>query len=135
MKTWMVGVAGLASLLAVAVLAQEGGTPPAPPAPGGPRQGAPGFGAMRDAMTFEKMDADKDGKVTLDEYLAAWTEVGKARFKTIDANGDGVVTKEEMDKAREGFRRGFRGEGGTGDRPGAPRGPRDGQVPGRGPRD
>ena len=56
--------------------------------------------------TFEEMDANKDGKVTLDEYKAAApkdapAEKVEARFKKIDANGDGVITKEEMDAATQ----------------------------------
>ena len=126
MRGWRTVVTVLIGLLAVSVLAQEGGAgapagQQAPPAPGGAA-----FAAMRDAMTFEKLDADKDGKVTLDEYLAAWAEVGKARFKAVDANGDGVVTKEEMEKARETMRARFgAGGGAAGQGQGRGRGPGD----------
>ena len=72
------------------------GTTTKPPA--GPLAGPPA------AYSFEKMDANGDGKVTQDEYLAAQTELLKQRFAAMDANGDGVVTKDEMEKARPALR-------------------------------
>jgi Ca2+-binding EF-hand superfamily protein len=41
---------------------------------------------------FEKMDTDKDGKVT----KAEWTAKHEAKFAKADANNDGVVTLEEL---------------------------------------
>ncbi len=38
---------------------------------------------------FEKMDADKDGKIT----KAEWTAKHEARFTEADANKDGAVQK------------------------------------------
>lgn len=139
MKVGLTAVTVLLGLLAVSVMAQEGGARAAGDRPEAQGAGAgPAFGAMmRDAMTFEKMDADKDGKVTQDEYLAAWAEVGKTRFKALDADSDGVVTKEEMEKARESMRARFGARAGDAgrDRPRAERpgmrGPR-GDAPGAG---
>ncbi len=43
------------------------------------------------AAFIHHFDADKDGKVSLDEFLAP----GVQSFKTIDADGDGFATAEE----------------------------------------
>jgi hypothetical protein len=121
-KVRFVVQAGVVGLLAAGVFAQEGGAGAAPaqsPAPGG-AQGVSAFAAMREAMSFEKMDANKDGKVTSEEYLAASAEVARARFKMIDTNNDGALSKEELDKSRESRRGGSRGQGGEGRAPKAP---------------
>lgn len=44
---------------------------------------------------FERTDADSDGTVTADEFVAAGTE----RFANADADGDGNITAEEMAEA------------------------------------
>jgi len=44
---------------------------------------------------FEKMDADKDGKISAIEVEGPLKE----KFKVIDANSDGFITKEEMKNA------------------------------------
>ena len=43
---------------------------------------------------LQAMDADKDDKVSLEEYLAS----GKARFEAIDANRDGWATEQEYQR-------------------------------------
>ncbi len=61
---------------------------------------------------FEKMDSDKDGKVTAAEMAAAHQGVtghqaGKSdmsaddKIKTVDSNGDGILTAEEHGAASE----------------------------------
>jgi Ca2+-binding EF-hand superfamily protein len=45
----------------------------------------------KDGRFLEKVDANKDGKISQDEYL----NVHKERFTQMDANKDGFVTKEE----------------------------------------
>ena len=66
-------------------------------------------------LTFEKMDANGDGKVTQDEFQAAWADLLKKRFAALDANGDGVITKDEMEKARTQMKgRGGKRGGGEG---------------------
>ncbi len=52
---------------------------------------------------FSAADTNKDGKLTAAEVQAA----GDARFKKMDKNGDGVITKDEMPE--------HRGHGGKGD--------------------
>jgi hypothetical protein len=68
------------SLLAAPVFAQD-----APPA--GEHKGPHG-GPNR---FIEKVDTDKDGKVSRAEFQAK----GDAMFKEADADGDGFITKEE----------------------------------------
>jgi len=62
----------------------------------------------RGGRGIERMDADKDGKVSREEWVAYYTE----RFESTDTNGDGFVTEKEMEAAREsrGGRRSRRGE-------------------------
>ena len=50
------------------------------------------------------VDADKDGKVSKAEALAA----AAARFDRADANKDGFLTEEELKAARHGHRGGHR---------------------------
>jgi hypothetical protein len=49
---------------------------------------------------FAALDANKDGKVTKEEFLAALPadqrSVGERVFAARDANKDGVITSEEM---------------------------------------
>ena len=68
---------------------------------------APAFAAKgegrhgpRHAAMIERLDADKDGKVSLDEFK---TNISAA-FKTFDADGDGQVTKDEIKTRHEAFR-------------------------------
>ncbi|MFQ5622402.1 MAG: EF-hand domain-containing protein [Paracoccaceae bacterium] len=68
-----VAVAGLA-------LAKEG------------ERGRFGHGGPRAEMMFNEIDADGDGKVTLEEFRAH----REARFNEADANGDGNISREEM---------------------------------------
>ena len=49
---------------------------------------------------FAKLDADKDGKVSLDEFLVR----SKGHFTKIDANKDGSLTKDEMKSAHKKFK-------------------------------
>lgn len=44
----------------------------------------------------EEMDANKDGKVTLEEFQAAQTKMTEARFARMDKNSDGVIGKDEI---------------------------------------
>ncbi len=68
---------------------------------------APAFAAkgegrhhQRHAAMIERLDADKNGKVSLDEYKAHVS----AAFKAFDADGDGGVTKDEIKARREAFK-------------------------------
>ncbi len=50
------------------------------------------MGPMMMRMIFSLMDADGDGKLSLQEFQAAHERI----FKAMDANKDGFVTLEEM---------------------------------------
>ncbi len=85
------------------------GAPPPPPPDG---QGAGRRPGMRPHHpTAEQLDANKDGKVTKDEYMLPWVKLAQERFDEMDTNKDGVLSREEMKKAR-GPEPGQRGPGG-----------------------
>ena len=80
--------------------------------PGGPGEhGAP--------PSFEAMDANKDGSVTLAEFTAAQEKQIEKRFQKLDANGDGKLTKEELDSGRDRMKKDWQGkhDEGHGDKP------------------
>lgn len=105
-------------------------------APDGPpcERGANGPGGGHPHARFEEADADGDGALSLDEFLAQ----GDPRFDRMDANGDGFVTTEEAAvvaeemRARHAERHAERF--GDGERPeppeGAPERPERGDRPG-----
>lgn len=59
----------------------------------------PVFAADTPQKIFALMDADKDGKVTKEEfmhyYVEAATKLRAARFDRLDKNGDGKITRDE----------------------------------------
>jgi Ca2+-binding EF-hand superfamily protein len=68
---------------------------------------APAFAAKdegrhgpRGAAMIERLDADKNGKVSLDEFKTNVT----AAFKAFDADGNGQVTKDEIKARRDAFK-------------------------------
>ena len=74
-------------------------------------QAMPPMGGMQGGMdmskagqaSFDKMDADKDGKVSQEEFLKAHPGMKPEAFARIDKNGDKVITSEEW-----GFQHGRR---------------------------
>jgi hypothetical protein len=122
----MSGVAAAALWAAGAMAEDKGATAPtAPAAPAAVETPA----GMRGGMMFDRMDANKDGKVTQEEYLIAMAEMAKTRFTAMDADKDGALTEAEMRAGRE--RRGpgmgrpegeRRGEGARGPRSGGDEG-------------
>jgi hypothetical protein len=56
--------------------------------------GSGGMAPLMMRMMFSLMDADGDGKLSLQEFQAAHERI----FKTMDANKDGFVSFEEMQK-------------------------------------
>ena len=53
---------------------------------------------------FNAMDANKDGKITYDEYSAGYQKSIKSSFERRDRNGDGALTKDEFmpNRGRQG---------------------------------
>ncbi|MBL6081442.1 EF-hand domain-containing protein [Belnapia sp. T18] len=86
------------------------GAPPAPP----PREMGP-MQARIVAMMFRAADANRDGRVTLDEVRP----LAEARFRAIDANGDNGITMDELPLRPHHHHRGPH-HGAHGDRPEAP---------------
>lgn len=52
-------------------------------------------------VRFAQLDTNKDGAITRDEWLAEPAGTGRAeRFKQLDTNGDGRISHEELDARR-----------------------------------
>ena len=87
---------------------QEGGPAGAPQAPS-PEQAA--RRARFGDVMFRSIDANRDGRVTLDEVRP----VVEARFRGLDANADNAVSRDELPQRRMGPRHGGgQGPGGQG---------------------
>jgi hypothetical protein len=78
----------VAAFIALPTVAQTPPTPPAPPA----APGAPAGNDMRARLLAA--DTNKDGKWSLEEWLAAGRR--EQGFRFLDANADGLVTPEEL---------------------------------------
>ncbi|WCT73425.1 EF-hand domain-containing protein [Sphingomonas naphthae] len=76
--------------------AMAGGAMPPPPPPGAPDMPPPPHEGMMMMAMFDRIDADKDGKVTEAEAVAA----ARARFAKIDTDGDGKLSEAERMAAR-----------------------------------
>lgn len=93
--------------------AQQDGTFP----PGGPGQGGPGGQdgqrpRMDPTQMLERMDANKDGKLSKDEVPP---QLAERMFERADTNKDGFLDKAELDAmAKAGGMRGQGGQGGQG---------------------
>lgn len=75
------------------------------------KQGDNGKHIGRRGQRFEQMDADKDGKITYEEFKTFVESKLQERFKALDANGDGVLTKEDRPSHGEGKGPGGEGRG------------------------
>lgn len=90
-----------------------GPIPPAPPKgpqmgkpePVGPPQvaprGVPSPGGKWISEVLREADKDNDGKVTFDELKSVKPNMTEERFKFMDVNNDGVITKEDLEQWRE----------------------------------
>lgn len=102
----LAGLLGLISVFFIAGIAFSQG--------GGQGKGAQGTAPKYGCQQrFDELDANKDGKVTKEEFLAAPHRMANAEqnFKAMDVNGDGSLTKEEF-CANKGRGRG-QGSGGN----------------------
>ena len=87
MKKMLWTLAALAAAGTMAVRAED-----APKAPAdAPRGEHPGF----------RLDADGDGNITVDEFVAGSAERAKRRFERTDKDQDGKVTEAEMNAIRD----------------------------------
>ncbi len=88
----------------------QGGPMAAGGNPGAPAGGPPGGGNRPDPATrFKDLDKNSDGKLSKDEVA---DDRMAARFDSMDADADGLVTLEEMKAASARFRAGGGGAGG-----------------------
>jgi Ca2+-binding EF-hand superfamily protein len=56
--------------------------------------------APKGAKAFSMMDANGDGKITKEEFLAAAQKRAEARFAKLDKDSKGYLTKEDFMAAR-----------------------------------
>jgi Ca2+-binding EF-hand superfamily protein len=79
-------------------------------------QGGQGSPRLSCQDRFDTLDANHDGKLTLEEFMATPHHRGNPEemFKTMDVNGKGYVTKEEFCSARGRGRHGMGGSMGQG---------------------
>lgn len=72
----------------------------------------PGKGrGMSGADRFDQMDGNKDGKVVLEEFRAAFPDMNERAFAVIDVNGDKVIDRTEWLEFSTGHARGARPQG------------------------
>ena len=57
--------------------------------------------APKGEKAFKMMDANSDGKVTKEEFLAAAQKRAEERFAKLDKENKGYLTKEDFTAARE----------------------------------
>jgi len=53
---------------------------------------------IRIQAKFDKMDTDKDGKISHDEYMGYHHKVAQIKFAWIDVDGDGFASWKEHDE-------------------------------------
>lgn len=66
-----------------------------------PAAAMPGAGKSS-AESFQKMDADKDGKVTKEEFAKAHPGMKESTFGVLDKDNNGCLTQEEWDSFMQG---------------------------------
>ena len=90
-------------------------------------QARPEMAGQNAEARFDAMDANKDGKVSREEFFAAQPNMKEGAFAAIDADGDGELTLKEW----KDFTAGHGKEGGMGAMGGMPpSAPGDAAAPG-----
>lgn len=56
------------------------------------------------APRFASMDTNEDGEISKKEFMQASRERAKTMFERLDADGNGVITEEEIRKAGQAMR-------------------------------
>jgi hypothetical protein len=75
-------------------------------------------GRERAEKAFTKLDTNSDGAISKDEFLASGPDRQAKAFERFDRNGDGVLTKEDRpERPRKGGGEGKHGEGPKGEAP------------------
>ena len=67
----------------------------------GPALAMPGAGKSS-AESFQKMDADKDGKVTREEFTTSHPGMKDSAFDMLDKDRNGCLSQEEWDSFMQG---------------------------------
>lgn len=70
---------------------------------------------QRREQYFEMMDSDKNGQISQDEYVSFKQKRAERRFQGMDSNGDGLLSKEEFDAGKSrwwGHKHGYGDKGG-----------------------
>jgi Ca2+-binding EF-hand superfamily protein len=115
------------ALIAGLTIAQDGEKPREGAPPAGPQGGPP-----RGADFIQRADANKDGKLSKEEFLEVSRKETEERFGKLDGNADGVADEAEIKAAMEKMRGGDRRpEGSPGMR--RPEGSPEGRRPEGGP--
>lgn len=71
----------------------------------------PRGGGMAGAERFDQMDANKDNKVVLEEFRAAFPNMNEKAFDVIDINGDKAIDRTEWLEFSAGHARGAMPQG------------------------
>jgi len=100
MKTRIFLISCIAAAMLVMILspAWAQGVPGNGPMPPMPPSNRPSGGPGPSMSPQEQSGPSPDGTITLDEFVAGWSKVIKDRFVQMDANGDTVLSKEELAK-------------------------------------
>lgn len=57
--------------------------------------------ALAEGTAFERIDGNKDGKISQDEFLADRTAKAKEQFAKKDTNKDGSLTADEWKRSKK----------------------------------
>lgn len=58
--------------------------------------------ALLSAQTFEEVDTDADGSISMEEAMAAMPDAAAEDLQALDADGDGALSAEEFEAMPQG---------------------------------